>query len=410
LETWYYTWDNRNRLIGVEQTSDGVNILLAVTYTYDANDKLVAEEKWQSSTGVVTTRRHWDGEDLWAITDASNVVAARYLYGDGVDQVQGRIVEVGPNAGTQGFYATDNLGSVRDIIGAATGEVLYHAECDAFGAATEYGAGYGDTLKYTAREFDADTGLQYNRARWYDNTTGRWLSEDPIGFRAGDHNLYRYVNNNPIIFIDYSGKEAAAFVWSYTKDINLGPAPFKINLGVYEMFIRADEDNLFVAEQIDPRCITISNLEELVAKIDSKYRELKHPLSVVLVAHACGGVGNLRLSETNETNGSEKIWENLKGKVKTLFVIGCSAANGLAYPKFPGMADHPLVAISKKLSNEESKCTVKAYDKDITIIGRTWWWQFLITPRMMVDGGGQLKTVVDGVISGEPLPKWLQNK
>jgi hypothetical protein len=91
LETWYYTWDNRNRLIGVEQTSDGASILLAVTYTYDAHDKLVAEEKWQSSTGVVAIRRHWDGEDLWAITDASNVVAARYLYGEAVDQVQGRL-------------------------------------------------------------------------------------------------------------------------------------------------------------------------------------------------------------------------------------------------------------------------------------------------------------------------------
>jgi RHS repeat-associated protein len=223
LETWYYTWDNRNCLIGVEQTSDGVNILLAVTYTYDANDKLVAEEKWQASTGVVVTRRHWDGEDLWAITDASNVVAVRYLYGDGVDQVQGRIVEAGPNAGTQGFYATDHLGSVRDIIDAATGDVLFHAEYDAFGVATEYGAGYGDTLKYTAREFDADTGLQYNRARWYDNSTGRWLSEDPIGFAAGDHNLYRYVSNFSTGATDPSGLK----VYLYMQPI---PLPF-IGLG-----------------------------------------------------------------------------------------------------------------------------------------------------------------------------------
>jgi RHS repeat-associated protein len=208
LETWYYAWDNRNRLIGVEQTSDDANILLAVTYAYDAHDKLVAEEKWQSSTGVVAIRRHWDGGDLWAITDASNVVSQRLLYGEGVDQVQGRIVEAGANAGTQGFYATDHLGSVRDIIDAATGEVLYHAEYDAFGAATEYGAGYGDTLKYTARELDADTGLQYNRARWYDNSVGRWLSEDPIGFAAGDHNLYRYVSNFSTGATDPSGLAA----------------------------------------------------------------------------------------------------------------------------------------------------------------------------------------------------------
>jgi RHS repeat-associated protein len=148
---------------------------------------------------------------LWTITDASNVVAARLLYGEGVDQVQGRIVEAGANAGTQGLYATDNLGSVRDIIGAATGEVLFHAEYDAFGAATEYGAGYGDTLKYTARELDADTGLQYNRARWYDNSVGRWLSEDPIGFAAGDHNLYRYVSNFATGATDPSGLEEVIY-------------------------------------------------------------------------------------------------------------------------------------------------------------------------------------------------------
>jgi RHS repeat-associated protein len=95
-----------------------------------------------------------------------------------------------------------------DAFGAATGEVLYHAECDAFGAATEYGAGYGDTLKYTAREFDANTGLQYNRARWYDNSVGRWLSEDPIVFAAGDHNLYRYVSNFATEATDPSGLQA----------------------------------------------------------------------------------------------------------------------------------------------------------------------------------------------------------
>jgi RHS repeat-associated protein len=88
--------------------------------------------------------------------------------------------------------------------------VQFHAEYDAFGAVTEYGAGYGDTLKYTAREFDADTGLQYNRARWYDNSVGRWLSEDPIGFAAGDQNLYRYVSNFATGATDPSG------LWSWS--------------------------------------------------------------------------------------------------------------------------------------------------------------------------------------------------
>jgi RHS repeat-associated protein len=147
----------------------------------------------------------------WAEPDASNVVATRFLFADGVDAVQGRIVETGTNAGTQGFYVTDNLGSVRDIIRASTGAIAYHADYDAFGTATEYGSGFGDTLKYTAREFDADTGLQYNRARWYDAKVGRWLSEDAIGFAAGDHNLYRYVSNFTTGAIDPSGMAGVPF-------------------------------------------------------------------------------------------------------------------------------------------------------------------------------------------------------
>ena len=46
---------------------------------------------------------------------------------------------------------------------------------------------------FTARPFDQDTQLQNNLNRWYDARVGGWLSEDPIGYEAGDANLYRYV-------------------------------------------------------------------------------------------------------------------------------------------------------------------------------------------------------------------------
>jgi RHS repeat-associated protein len=59
-------------------------------------------------------------------------------------------------------------------------------------------AGYVDeAFAFTGRFFDRATGLQNNLERWYDPNTSRWLSEDPIGFAAGDANLYRYVGNRP---------------------------------------------------------------------------------------------------------------------------------------------------------------------------------------------------------------------
>jgi uncharacterized protein RhaS with RHS repeats len=50
-----------------------------------------------------------------------------------------------------------------------------------------------------------DDDLYYYRARYYDPTTQRFLSEDPIGLDAGDMNFYRYVGNNPVNYTDSSG-------------------------------------------------------------------------------------------------------------------------------------------------------------------------------------------------------------
>jgi len=59
---------------------------------------------------------------------------------------------------------------------------------------------------FTGRPFDADTGLQWNLHRWYDAATGRWLSEDPLGFSAGDANLYCYVGNQATVLVDPTGE------------------------------------------------------------------------------------------------------------------------------------------------------------------------------------------------------------
>lgn len=62
-----------------------------------------------------------------------------------------------------------------------------------------------DRFRYTGREWDAETELYYYRARYYDPATGRFLEQDPIGFDAGDANLYRYVGNGPTNYTDPMG-------------------------------------------------------------------------------------------------------------------------------------------------------------------------------------------------------------
>jgi RHS repeat-associated protein len=75
---------------------------------------------------------------------------------------------------------------------------------DSFGKQTASSGSLTNPFQYTAREFDAETNLQFSRARYYDPQTGRFISEDPLRFDAGV-DFYRYIRNNPINFTDPYG-------------------------------------------------------------------------------------------------------------------------------------------------------------------------------------------------------------
>jgi len=73
-----------------------------------------------------------------------------------------------------------------------------------FGATTVNGAST-NPVQFTGRENDGNN-LYYYRARYYNPSHGRFLAEDPLEFGGGDLNLYAYVFNNPINFVDPFGE------------------------------------------------------------------------------------------------------------------------------------------------------------------------------------------------------------
>ena len=91
---------------------------------------------------------------------------------------------------------------------AATGSttVVNHVRYDTFGQiVSQTNSQFQPWFAYTGREWDPAAGFYFYRARWYDPRAGRFLSEDPLGFAAGDVNLSRYVGNGATLWVDPSG-------------------------------------------------------------------------------------------------------------------------------------------------------------------------------------------------------------
>jgi RHS repeat-associated protein len=136
--------------------------------------------------------------------DNVNGVITKYQNGLGIDNKLKL-----KTGGVSKYFLQDHLGSTTALTNSA-GSIIESASYDSFGNSTN---NLSTRYQFTGREFDADLGLQYSRARWYDATLGRFISEDPIGFAGGDVNLYGYVGNNPLRFVDPSGNQRFAERW-----------------------------------------------------------------------------------------------------------------------------------------------------------------------------------------------------
>ena len=161
----------------------------------------IEEDVTGSSVPSSVTRFAYDGQNVWADLDGSNNLVMRRLFLNAVDSVTAQITA----SGTVAWYLTDRLGSVR-VLTDASGAVIDRITYDGFGnIIAETNPSASDRYLWTGSQFDRVTGLQYSQAHYYDPTTGRWTTEDPMGFPAGDANLYRYVGNNPTNLTDPSG-------------------------------------------------------------------------------------------------------------------------------------------------------------------------------------------------------------
>ena len=184
-----YTWDFENRLTQVVNPGVGTT-----TFRYDPFGRRVYKSS-PNFTGIFA----YDDNNLIETVNASGGLVARYTRAKNIDEPLAELRQ-----GTTSYYEQDGLGSVTSLSNSA-GAVAQTYTYDNYGNVTASTGTLVNPFQYTGREFDPETGLNYNRARYYNPATGRFISEDPLGFGGGNPNVYAYVGNNPTNYLDPIG-------------------------------------------------------------------------------------------------------------------------------------------------------------------------------------------------------------
>ncbi|MHB0961459.1 MAG: RHS repeat-associated core domain-containing protein [Pirellulaceae bacterium] len=208
-----FTWDHRNRLVAVTDKTSSGTPTQEVSFSYDGLNRRISkgvDTSPEDAVDAVLTHFVYDREDVvldFADSQGGGLHSAtpykRYLHGPVTDAVLAQ--EERGESGME-WLLSNHLGTINDVV-SDVGTLRNHIRYDSFGhiiaqTDTTVSVRYG----FTGREFNSEIDLYYYRARFYDAQRGRFISEDPIGFRSGDVNRYRYVNNSVLMARDPSGK------------------------------------------------------------------------------------------------------------------------------------------------------------------------------------------------------------
>ena len=233
---WAFYWDAENRLTNMTSLPGSPTAsLLKLDFLYDYQGRRVQKVVW-ANDGTnyyrqATNRYVYDGWNLTAVLDGGNTPLYSFqwsLDASGTMQGAGGVggllsmkVHSGSLAGTY-FYCYDGNYNVVEVINAATGTPQARYEYGPFGELIRATGPLASTncFQFSTKYHDPESDLVYYGFRYYNPSTGRWLSRDPVTEEAfakytltgpvnsaltADINLYQYARNDGLNYFDYLG-------------------------------------------------------------------------------------------------------------------------------------------------------------------------------------------------------------
>ena len=221
-ENFFYQWDGLNRLRVVRTRTNPANIV--AVYSYDAEPAIAGGRRVQktvANSGTLdgTTRFYYDGANCieeTAVAGGQEKVKRQFIFGSGPDEIHAMDADTNEDGDPDQlyFYFRDHNNNTTQLV-KVTGsnptftspselyaydfrgvpQVLEPATLNALPASPS-----GNPYLFTGQRYDAETGLYYYKARYYDPSFGVFMSRDPVGIwgdPADDGNAMAYAGNNP---------------------------------------------------------------------------------------------------------------------------------------------------------------------------------------------------------------------
>ncbi|RAV02633.1 polymorphic toxin type 47 domain-containing protein [Paenibacillus sp. YN15] len=199
------SFDGFNQLVTTERVKGGERTTIG--FVYDGNGLRTQKTVESSANGyeAQVTRYLYDRQYVILETDAADSLSVRYVRG--INYIS-RTGVTGDAAAQPSYFLYNGHGDVVQTV-SEDGTVENQYDYDIFGSPTlTIEETYSNAIRYAGEFYDAESGLYYLRARYYNPYTGRFISEDSYwgeDNRPLSLNRYTYVLNSPLMFWDPTG-------------------------------------------------------------------------------------------------------------------------------------------------------------------------------------------------------------